>query len=161
MKQVQLFALIFLLMLMANSVNSQQVMSKPVASEEAVFTVVEEMPRFPGCETMKGDQAEIKKCSGEKLFQYIFANLKYPEEAKKNGVQGTVIAKFVVKKDGEIGDVIILRDPGSGLGDATKQVLKSMNTLSEKWIAGRQRGNAVNVYFTLPIKFDLSIDDKK
>ncbi len=119
------------------------------------------MPRFPACEAMQGDQADIKKCSGEKLFQYIFANLKYPEEAKKNGVQGTVIAKFIVQKDGTIGTIMILRDPGTGLGDAAKQVLRSMNSMPEKWIPGIQRGKAVNVYYTLPIKFELGSDSKK
>jgi periplasmic protein TonB len=149
------------MMLMSAISFAQKVMPpSPSSNEQEVFTVVEEMPRFPGCETMKGDQAEIKKCSGEKLFQYIFANLKYPEDAKKNGVQGTVIAKFVVTKNGEIGDIIILRDLGYGLGDAAKQVLKNMNTIPVKWIPGRQRGKAVNVYYTLPIKFDLGMNEK-
>jgi protein TonB len=145
----------------SNILIAQQVPPPPLPIEEEVFTVVEEMPRFPGCEEMKGDINEIKKCSAEKLFHYIFTNLKYPEEAKKNGVQGTVIARFIIQKDGTIGDVNILRDPGMSLGDEAKKVLKSMNTVPLKWIPGRQRGKAVNVFYTVPIKFELGTDEKK
>ncbi len=161
MNFVKLFLLSILVILVPNLCITQQIPQPPASIEQEVFTVVEEMPRFPGCEAMQGDQADIKKCSGEKLFQYIFANLKYPEEAKKNGVQGTVIAKFIVQRDGTIGTIMILRDPGTGLGDAAKQVLRSMNSMPEKWIPGKQRGKSVNVYYTLPIKFELGSDSKK
>jgi protein TonB len=129
MKFISQLSLLLYLILVSNIVIGQQKQT-PLSVEQEIFIVVEEMPRFPGCEGMQGSEPEIKKCAGEKLFQYIFTNLKYPEEAKKNGVQGTVIAKFVVQKDGSIGTVIILRDPGAGLGDAAKQVLLSMNAMN-------------------------------
>ncbi len=162
MKFVKLFSFFLFVIGVSNTSFSQQAPPPPPPpTEQEVFTVVEEMPRFPGCEGMQGDYTQIKKCSAEKLFQYIFKHLKYPEEAKKNGVQGTVVARFVIQKDGTIGDVNILRDPGTGLGEEAKQVLKSMNAMPDKWIPGRQRGKAVNVFYTVPIKFELGTDEKK
>jgi TonB family protein len=154
---------IFFALILTNVVIAQKVLTPtpPPVFEEEVFIRAEEMPRFPGCESVKDNDDERKKCSVEKLFQYIFTNLEYPEEAKKNGVQGTVVARFVITKDGKIGSVELLRDPGTGLGDAAKKVLLSMNTMPESWIPGRQRGNAVNVFYTLPIKFALEEGEKK
>jgi Gram-negative bacterial TonB protein C-terminal/Secretion system C-terminal sorting domain len=64
-------------------------------------------------------------------------------------------------KDGTIEDVVILRDPGAGMGEAAKQAVLKMNNMDQKWTPGRQRGQAVNVQYTVPIKFKLNDDSPK
>jgi len=103
------------------------------------FVVVEQMPEFIG-----GDK---------ELMSYLSKNTKYPILALESGVQGTVVIRFVVDKDGHIADVIILRslDP-----HCDKEAIRVVKSMKDKWIPGRQNGNKVDVYFTLPIKFQLN-----
>ena len=126
----------------------------PPPAEEEIFKVVEQMPRFPGCEK-SGSQKDKAECAQKKMLQYIYKNLKYPVIAKENGVQGTVVLQFVVDKTGSIKNVNILRDIGAGCGKAAEKVIKGMNKMGKKWTPGKQRGKAVKVFFTLPIKFKL------
>ncbi len=126
----------------------------PEPEVEEIFKVVEQMPRFPGCEDLASDD-EKKQCAQKKLLEYIYANIKYPPIARENGVEGMVVVKFVVDKDGSISDPDVVRDIGAGCGDEALRVVKSMNTNNIKWIPGRQRGRPVRVQFNLPVKFQL------
>lgn len=119
-----------------------------------IFKVVEEMPRFPGCES-EGTLAEKKACADQKLLQFIYANIAYPSIARENGVEGTVVIRFVVNEKGLVSDSQILRDVGAGCGDEALRVVNLMNNMPERWTPGRQRGRAVKVYYTLPVKFVL------
>ena len=112
---------------------------KPVVEEEdnQVLEVVEQMPTFPG-----GQKA---------LLQYISENIKYPSIAQENGIQGRVVVRFVVKKDGTVGDVQILRGVDATLDKEAVRVVKSI----PNFIPGKQNGHAVNVWFTLPVSFKL------
>lgn len=111
---------------------------KPVVEEDnQVLDVVEQMPTFPG-----GQKA---------LLQYISDNIKYPTIAQENGIQGRVIVRFVVKKDGSIGDVQVLRGVDSSLDKEAVRVVQSL----PKFIPGKQNGHAVNVWFNLPVSFKL------
>ncbi|MFZ1457552.1 MAG: TonB family protein, partial [Saprospiraceae bacterium] len=126
---------------------------KPISNGE-IFKVVDQMPRFPGCE----DQAvghERDDCAKTKMLEYIYQNLKYPQEARKNNVEGQVVLQFVVEKDGRLNDIKVVRDIGAGCGIAASQVIESMNTMKSRWIPGKQSGKSVNVLYTLPIKFKL------
>lgn len=125
---------------------------KPV--EDEIFKVVEQMPRFPGCED-KGTDKEKDDCAKGKMLEYIYKNLKYPAIARENGVEGQAVLQFVVDKDGSITDVKIARDPGAGCGAAAESVILSMNNMGKKWTPGKQRGRAVKVLYTLPVKFKL------
>jgi periplasmic protein TonB len=129
----------------------------PPAPEEKdeIFVRAEQMPRFPGCEDMSGTTEEKAKCAEKKMLEYIYKNLKYPAIARENGVSGQVVLKFVVNKMGEIGEVVVLRDPGAGLGTAASDVVMGMNKLGQKWTPGKQRGRPVSVWYTLPVKFSL------
>jgi protein TonB len=106
--------------------------------EEEIFTIVESMPEFPG-----GGQ--------EALFKYLQKEMKYPQVAKENGIQGTVFVNFVVGKDGKIRDVKVLRGVNKMLDDEAIRVVKAMPS----WSPGKQRGKAVSVSYNLPIKFTL------
>lgn len=125
------------------------------SKEEQVFMRAEQMPRFPGCERNNWTEDEKVRCSEKKLLEYIKANLKYPPQALKNNIQGEVLIKFVVDKDGNIGDAELISDPGSGMGTAAMDVIYNMKKLNQKWIPGYQQGNPVSVWFVLPIRFSL------
>nr|HPK10536.1 energy transducer TonB [Saprospiraceae bacterium] len=127
----------------------------PPPPKEEIFKIVEQMPRFPGCENMEGTDQEKYKCSREKLMQYIKDNLKYPEPEKNNGVGGTVLVSFVINKEGKIENITVLRSPSSGLEKAAIEVIELMKELDEPWTVGKQRGRPVKVSYTVPIKFKL------
>ncbi len=127
--------------------------SEPKIKE--IFRVVEQMPRFPGCENIEGDDKAKKACADQKLLEFIYQNIKFPSVARENGIQGTVVINFVVNDDGSVTNVEVLRDIGGGCGEEAKRVVEMMNKLPEKWTPGRQRGKAVRVSYTLPVKFRL------
>lgn len=100
-----------------------------------VFDVVEDQPRYPG-----GTNA---------LMTYLRDNIKYPAEAAKAGIQGKVIVQFVVGKDGTVRDVKPIRNISPELDAEAVRVVAAM----PKWVPGYQRGEAVNVRYTLPVNF--------
>lgn len=105
--------------------------------EDEIFTIVEQMPAFPG-----GESA---------LFKYLQKNVKYPPMAKDAGISGRVFVKFVIGKNGKVGDVQVLRGIGGGCDKEAVRVVKAMPS----WTPGQQRGRPVSVYFNLPINFIL------
>lgn len=123
--------------------------------EEEIFMIVEQSPRFPGCEDISGSKEEKEACATKKMLEYIYGNLKYPAIARENGIEGQVVIQFVVGKDGVIEDITLVRDLEGGCGNAAMKVVKGMNSLPQKWSPGKQRGRAVKVKFTLPVKFKL------
>ena len=104
-------------------------------TKQDVFQVVEKMPEFEG--------------GVENMMKFLQQNIKYPEEAKKNGTQGRVIVQFVVEKDGSITDAKVVRNVSPELDAEALRVVESM----PKWIPGEQRGEKVRVQFTLPVMF--------
>ncbi len=126
----------------------------PKPGVDEIFKVVEQMPRFPGCED-KGTDKEKEECAKGKMLEFIYKNLKYPAIARENGVDGQVVLQFVVDKDGSITETKIVRDIGAGCGAAAEAVVNSMNSMGAKWTPGKQRGRPVKVLYTLPVKFKL------
>lgn len=123
--------------------------------EEKIFKVVEDMPRFPGCENKGLGKAELKKCAEDEMLKFIYGNIKYPAVARENGIEGRAILQFVVEKDGTVQNIKVLRDPGGGTGKEAERVVKMMNSMGQKWIPGKQRGKPVKVQYTLPVSFKL------
>ncbi|WP_455674014.1 TonB family protein [Phocaeicola sp.] len=109
---------------------------KPVLAND-VFQVVEEMPEFPG------GMAACLKFMGE--------NIRYPEVAHSNGVQGKVIVQFVVEEDGSITSPEVVRAVDPYLDAEALRVIMTM----PKWKPGKQRGQAVKVKYTIPVSFKL------
>ncbi len=109
-----------------------------VEKGEAVYQVVEQAPEFPG-----GFNA---------MMQFFRENIKYPATAMKAGKAGRAIVCFVVKKDGAVCDVKIVRSAGDELLDA--EALRAVRSMPA-WNPGRQRGKAVNVSLTIPVMFAL------
>lgn len=106
--------------------------------EEQIFVVVEDMPGFDG-----GDS--------NKFREYIQRNLRYPEIAAENGIQGRVFVRFVIEPDGSLSNVTVVRGVDPSLDKEAVRVVQS----SPKWKPGRQRGKPVRVSFTFPIIFVL------
>ena len=108
-----------------------------VAAKEEIFTHVEQMPQYPG-----GDK---------EMMAYLSRNIKYPVIAQEQGIQGTVVLRFVVGKSGEVTDVTVMRSLDPSCDKEAIRVVKSM----PKWVPGKQNGNPVLVYYTLPVRFKL------
>lgn len=104
---------------------------------QQVFDVVEQMPEYPG-----GIQA---------LFEYLQQNVKYPEDAEKQKIEGRVIATFVVETDGSINNVEVAKPAFPSLDAEAVRVLSAM----PKWNPGMQSGKVVRVKYTVPINFSL------
>lgn len=126
-----------------------------VEAPEITLTVAEQMPRFPGCEEMEGDNTSKKACADQKMLSFIYDNIKYPKQAQEIGIEGIVIVSFVVDKQGKIRDIQLLRDPGGGLGKEAQRIVGMMNHLPEAWTPGKQRGRTVKVRYNLPVRFKL------
>jgi len=82
---------------------------------------------------------------------FLSKNLKYPTQARRMGVEGTVYVSFVVNKYGEIEDAQIVRGIGAGCDEEALRVIKE----AENWIPGRNGGLPVKVKMMVPIKFRL------
>ena len=103
--------------------------------EQQIFTIVEQMPSFPGGEA--------------ELFKYLQQNIKYPPMAKESGISGTVHVTFVIDQQGNITDAKVIRGIGGGCDKEALRVVKNM----PKWSAGKQRGKPVRVQYNLPVRF--------
>lgn len=106
-----------------------------------VFVVVEKQPEFPG--------------GTSEMMKFLSENIKYPVEAKEKGIDGRVIVNFIVNKDGSISDPNVVRGANPLLDAEALRVISMM----PKWKPGEQRGQHVNVRFTLPIVFRLPKED--
>ena len=105
---------------------------------DMLFSVVEVMPQYPG-----GQIAMMK---------YIMENMKYPEQAMKEGIQGRVAVSFIVEKDGSISNVRPIHSVHTLLDKEAVRVVKSM----PKWSPGKQHGKPVRVQLIVPIMFKLN-----
>ena len=104
---------------------------------ETAFTIVEEMPLFPG--------------GTEKMISFLAEHLNYPVAASENGIQGTVYVSFIVKKDGRLTNLKVIRGIGGGCDEEAVRVVGKM----PRWKPGTQSGKAVDVQYNLPVLFKL------
>ena len=110
---------------------------EPEAKPEQIFQSVEQMPQFPG-----GEAA---------LLKYLASHINYPPMAAENNIQGRVIVQFVVDKTGRVGEVKLVRTVDKDLDNEAVRVCKSL----PKFTPGRQNGQPVSVWYTLPVTFKL------
>lgn len=109
-------------------------------STNQIFTIVEDMPIFPGGE--KDERA---------LEKWIVKNTRYPPIAAENGTQGRVVVTFVVNQEGKVVDAQVVRGVDPSLD---KEALRVINS-QPKWTPGKQRGKPVKVKFTATVTFKL------
>ncbi len=123
--------------------------------DTTIYKIVEEMPRFPGCENPDSSLQARKKCADQRLLEYVYSRMIYPVEAQQQNIEGTVVITFVVEKDGSLSQGSIARDLGGGTGQAALQLLSYMEREGVRWIPGRQSGQTVRTQINLPVKFKL------
>ena len=105
--------------------------------DQAIFEVVEEQPEFPG--------------GMEALLKYLAKNINYPESAVDNGIQGKVMVRFVVERDGSVSAVETYKSVDPALDKEAVRVVKTL----PKWKPGRQQGKAVRTRYIVPVVFRL------
>lgn len=120
---------------------------------DSILTQAEVMPRFPGCEELE-TEAERQQCAQKQFLKHVYTSIFYPAEARKAGIQGTVIVRFTIDEEGHVRHPEVVKTPGGGLGEEVLRVLRTM----PQWIPGRDKGKAVAVQMTLPVKFGLEND---
>lgn len=116
---------------------AQKTVVSQKAQQEDPFTVVEQMPEFPG--------------GTEGMFKFMKDNMKYPEDAQKQQIEGRVLVQFIIEKDGSLSNVNVLRSVFPSLDAEAVRVVKAM----PNWKPGRQKGEPVRVKFTIPLMFKL------
>jgi periplasmic protein TonB len=126
-----------------------EVIKKEEVVEQEIFTVVEDMPRFPGCEN-KPTKAEKEQCAQMELMKYL-AKIQYPPMARDNDIEGKVFVRFVIDEKGKVTNVEIARGADKLLDQAALKHVQAM----PDWIPGKQRGKAVKVQYVVPINFKL------
>ena len=109
-------------------------------STDEVFWVVDQRPEYPG-----GEAA---------LMEYLRSNLQYPENCKKNKVQGRVLISFVVNKDGSIVEPAVVKSAGPAGVELDVEALRVVSSMPA-WTPGMQNGEAVRVQYTIPVAFQL------
>jgi len=111
--------------------------------KDGVYQEVEEMPEYPGGVTA--------------LTNDLIGAIKYPEEAKKNGVHGKVYVSFVVDEQGKVTDAKIARGVEPSLDKESLRVVNGLKT----WKPGKEKGKAVKVAYTIPINYALDSKTEK
>ncbi len=120
----------------------EEIVSQPsselVCEYEEIFVAVEEQAEFPG---------------GQKeLMQWIRTNLRYPDDARENNIEGRVVVKLVIEKDGRVTNVKVVKGVREDLDNEAVRLCESM----PRWSPGKNNGIAVRSYFTLPVTFRLT-----
>ncbi|MBR4156945.1 MAG: TonB family protein [Bacteroidales bacterium] len=108
---------------------------KVVASQDSIYRVTEVMPEYPG--------------GPNEMMKYLQENIKYPQSAKDNKIEGRVFVTFVVEKDGSISNAAVLRGIDKECDAEALRVVSSM----PKWNPGKQDGENVRTQFTIPIYY--------
>ena len=119
-------------------------------NEEEIFTVVEFMPVFKGCESLKGDDAT--QCTIQKIQAYT-SKVDYPQIAIDNYIEGKVYIRFVIDTKGNVFEVKLLRGVDKLLDNAALNHIKKMPKFAKP---GFQNGKAVKVQYNIPIVFKLA-----
>ncbi len=119
-------------------------------SEPEIFTIVERMPSFKGCEIQATEELR-NNCTYQKIQQYLGKTIVYPPMAKESGITGTVYVTFVIDANGKVKDAKVLRGIGGGCDEEALRAVRAMPA----WAAGQQRGRPVKVQYNLPVRFTL------
>ncbi len=109
-------------------------------AEPEIFVIVEEMPEFPG--------------GAEALLRYLHENIRYPQMARENRIEGLVVVQFIIDEKGVLSNVTVLRGIGGGCDEEAVRVIKTMPA----WKPGVQRGIPVKVRYNVPVRFVLKVD---
>ncbi|MBK9255523.1 MAG: TonB family protein [Saprospiraceae bacterium] len=121
-----------------------------VTKPQSVYSITEEMPFLYECGDIQ-NESQRRECTQTALLKYLYANLKYPDIARQEGLEGNVVISFIISKDGRLINPVILKEIGGGCGDAVLSVITKLTT----WQPGKQNHKAVDVKYTIPVAFKL------
>lgn len=107
-------------------------------------------PAWPDCDPI------VPECTKSRLADFIAANLQIPLEAKAENAGGLVMMEFVIEKNGTVGEIKPVVDPGLGLGAEATRVITLMQTKKIKWSPAKIDGKKVAYRYTVPISFNLN-----
>ncbi len=149
------FSIIPIIFLLISFFSTQNIAPSILPNHPKENIIPDIMPTYGNCLDLQNE--ERKKCSDSNIIQFISSHVKYPEDARKKGIEGMAVIRFIVKKDGSLYfdpnvEKTILRDPGSGCGEEALRVVQSF----EQWHPGVVNGKRTDIQFTLPIRFKLS-----
>ncbi len=115
----------------------------------------DELARFPGCEKAKWAVEKRLDCATKAMLKFVYKHLKYPKEARRKGLEGFVVVRFLVDEKGFLSNIQAVRDLGLGTSEEVERVFGLMNEMEERWIPAKLRGKPIVSEFNAPIAFKL------
>ena len=109
-----------------------------IPEDTTIYNNVEVMPSYPG---------DMTEC-----YMFVARHMHYPEEAAEKGIEGRVLIRFVVEKDGRLTNFEVIETPDPLLSDEALRVLKQM----PQWIPAKNKGKDVRCRYSMPIQFRLN-----
>jgi TonB family protein len=128
---------IALILLISFGVNDSTLKAFPFDGKDSVCTKPDIEPSFAG-----GIKA---------LQKFIISNVKYPEECRKNKIEGDIVVDFIVRKNGKIDEIKVSKSVNPELDKEAIRVV----SLMPDWVPGQLNGNSVDVKISIPFKFKL------
>ena len=124
----------------------------PGQEEDIPVAIVETLPAWQSCASDPSVAPdEVRTCTEQAIANFVVSNLAYPKKARRKGIEGRVIVKFIVEKDGAVGEVTVVKGVHPMLDDEAQRVVESMPNFHP----GMQRGKPVRVSYNLPFNFSL------
>ena len=129
------------------------VMAQTEETQEPM-TVVETMPVWGACPDNSGGgfMHPSRECTERAIADFVVSELRYPKKARRKGIEGKVVVKFVIEKNGEVGEASVVTSVNPLLDQEALRVVQSMPSFRP----GTQRGKPVRVMFHLPFNFALN-----
>lgn len=112
------------------------------ASGKVIYNKAEVDPTFVG-----GDNA---------MMEYLRANLTYPDQAQRDGVEGTIFVDFIIDQKGNVSNIVATDVVGENIDQALKDEAVRVVTGMPTWVPGTQRGKPVDARYSVPITFQLN-----
>lgn len=98
----------------------------------------------------------IRACGELNLLRLIARNMVYPQEARVANVQGTVVTRLTIEKNGKMSDITVLKDIGSGCGTESIRLIRTLDSLGLRWQPAINKGDTVRSYKVMPLRFKLT-----
>lgn len=132
---------------------STPIAALPIKKELYDGSELDELPTFVACSGLKGDAQ--RACFNEQMKKYLQRNLRYPERAKENNKQGSVLVEFIINANGSISGVKPANADKFNDKDLEKEALRVISKLPNLK-PGKLKGESVNVRYKIPITFKLN-----
>jgi TonB family protein len=129
-------------------------------ADTTIYEVAEVLP-YPLFSPCRQEEHEgwtpdsVRRCAESYLMQLLAQNIRYPESARSQSIQGTVVAGFIVEQNGRMNQLRILKDIGAGCGEEALRVLQALDSIGLRWKPAMNAGQAVRMRSVIPIRFRL------